>query len=349
MYKYNEVMEQILNDLTALAPHERVASRKALCMKYDVTRTTVDRAISELIDKKYLYAKVGSGTFVADQTQYDTKISCWGVILPNVANQVYPDMLEGISNFAAKHNINVIICNSDNNNDKELAHISRLMQSKVEGYIIAPCISTETDYRVYRQLQQNKIPFVFCNRYVDGVKAPYISSNSFFGGYLATEHLIKRGYTHIAFVAKDRYKSSIERFSGYCAALHRYNLELDHNLIITDYENEADIKDMLQRYKPDAIFAFNDTIASAIYSILDQLGLRAGRDISLIGYDNSRICNMLPVKLTSVSYMAYEIGYKAASVLYDMQVNKLYPRPDIILFEPKIIERKSCVSDSKRI
>lgn len=343
MYKYDEIKRQVLNDLCSMPPHTRIRSRKALCIKYGVTRTTVDRAIDELIKEKYLYTKPGSGTYVSDLLENKKDISYWGVVLPNVVKEVYPDMLSGIERFASAHDINIIISSSDNNWETEYSNIARLSQSNLNGFIITPCITDTVDYHSYQLLQKQKIPFVFCNRLVEGIRMPFVSSNSYYGGYIATKRLIATGAKRIAFVSEFRYKSSMQRFSGFCSAMVESGLTLEEDLILLSYEDAEQVRAMLTRRRPEAIFAFNDTVASVIYSILIDMKVTIGKEISLIGYDNSSICDALPVKLTSVSYMAQEIGYCAADILYKMQMEKSYPALDVHLFQPYVVERGSCL------
>lgn len=343
MFKYSEIKEQVLNDLCSLAPHTRIMSRKALCIKYGVTRTTVDRAVQELIQEKYLYSKTGSGTYVSDMMENKKAISCWGVILPNVVKEVYPEMLSGIESFASVHNRNTIICNSDNDSEKEYNNIVRLIRSDVKGFIITPYISNNVDYRVYNLLIKNEIPFVFCNRQIDGIRMPFVGNNGFYGGYIATRRLVATGARKIAFISEKRYASSIQRYSGYCAGLESRDIELDENLVLLGYNDKQQIVKLILQHRPEAIFAFNDTVASVVYSILVDNKITVGKDISLIGYDNSSICNLLPVKLTSVSHKSFEIGYHAANVLYQMQNEKKYPEIDVKLFLPEIVERDSCL------
>ncbi len=343
MYKFEEIKDQVLNYVCSLPPHSKIMSRNALCIKYGVTRTTVDRALLGLQEEGYLYSRKGSGTYVVDRLENKDIVSCWGIMLPNVVKEVYPGMLSGIEAFASSHSRNIIFGSSDNDADKEYSNIVRLLKSDVKGFIIIPYISNSTDYRVYNLLQQEGIPFVFCNRHIDGIRMPFVGNNGYYGGFIATKRLLATGARRIAYISEKRYALSIQRYGGYCAGLETSGLALDENLVLLSYDDPGQIEELIDRYEPEAIFAFNDSIASVVYSILVEKKLRVGKDISLIGYDDSSVCTMLPVKLTSVSYRSFDIGYYAAGILYDMQVNGHYPKVDVKLFQPEIVERDSCL------
>lgn len=85
---------------------------------------------------------------------------------------------------------------------------------------------------LYRSLCRSQIPFVFCNRDVEGICAPIVKSNDYYGGYIATGHLLQRGYQHIAFIARQRYRTSIDRCQGYISALLQWNVPIDRQKIL---------------------------------------------------------------------------------------------------------------------
>ena len=118
MLRYLEVKEAILERITRQEPNTRLPSRKKLCDEFMISRTTIDRAISDLLKDGYLYSVAGSGTFVADLTVNDTPVRTdvinIGVIIPNILHDTYPGILRGIQDATQNRNINVVVCNTDN-------------------------------------------------------------------------------------------------------------------------------------------------------------------------------------------------------------------------------------------
>jgi GntR family transcriptional regulator of arabinose operon len=109
---YLKIKQNITEEIKKMRPHERIPSRVELVKRYDVTRTTVDRAISELIGEGYLYARDGSGTYVAEYTEVQStngknNVVNWGVILPNIMHDTYPGILRGVADVASENDINV--------------------------------------------------------------------------------------------------------------------------------------------------------------------------------------------------------------------------------------------------
>jgi DNA-binding LacI/PurR family transcriptional regulator len=94
---------------------------------------------------------------------------------------------------------------------------------------------------------------------------------------------------------------------------------------------------------PDAFFCFNDRVATKVYRAITRKGLRVSGDIGLMGYDNSDLCEICDVKLTTVDYRNLEIGRKAAELLYGMNLGEHTPAFTIHTFMPRIVERESCL------
>ncbi len=350
---YMDIKKKIRDDTAEFKPNTRIASRTDMAKCYNVTRTTIDKAVSELIGEGYLYSLDGSGTYISEAEISTTAvrssgIASWGVILPNIVHDTYPEILRGIEDFADQYNINVIICNTDQDIVKQDNYIKKLIETGIQGIIIIPAISEKSCLSSFELLNENKIPFVFCNRGIELVTAPRILANNFFGMHIAANHLIELGYKNIAFISRKAYSVADQRYQGYLAAMYEAELPVkEENLLFgdpSDYDNigYSGGMTMLQRTdRPDAILCFNDTIAKGLYRAADELGIVIGKDIGVVGYDDSRICEMLPVRLTSVRYPKYETGNKAAQVLLSMINGEPVDKNLTIILKPELIIRES--------
>lgn len=352
MLKYREIKMQLKEMASKMNIGDSLPSRPELCQMLDTTRATLDKAIKELVTEGALDSKNGSGTFVTPQIGRSFEASgSWGVIVPNIAESGYSRLTRGIENFGHSKGVNITLCNSDNNAEKQEQYINRLMQAGISGFVIVPVISNnvQENYRLYHQLTATKIPFVFCNRTVDGVSAPIVTSNDFYGGYIGTKHLLENGYRRIAFIAKTKYKTSVDRCNGYITALMEYGIPIDRKMIIiseTDNDHPVGFSSMnflLENNSPDAVFCFNDKIAQGMYLAINSHDKRISDEIGVIGYDNSELCETLMPRLTSLAYKNIEIGEKAAAVLWDMVNGRAAPEFNYYLFQPNIVVRDSCL------
>ena len=227
-------------------------------------------------------------------------------------------------------------------------HITQFIESGINGLIIVPSFLSSSAIDVFKQLEEKKIPFIFCNRMVPGIEVPFVTSNSFFGGYLATRHLIDTGHKNIAFISLPLYQISYERFSGYRAALEEAGIEerneflvFEKNYFGSDLGYEGTKKLLSIKERPDAIFCMNDRIARGAYDAISEAGLKVGKEIAVMGYNDTEICDMLPVKLSSVKFRQYEIGQRAAQILLQIIQMKMSDDFTVKLFQPEIVVRDS--------
>lgn len=352
MYQYKLIKEQLIVLIGKMEVGERLPSRTALCRSLCTTRTTLDRAIAELVLEGVLSSKKGSGTYSTGLL--DGKMPYmenWGVIVPSADVDVFPDLIQSIRAFADDHGINTIVCDTQSDAETQERFIKRLLASGVSGFIIVPIVSKTAamSARLYRALLQSNIPFVFCNREVEGIDVPTVKSTDFYGGYVATKHLIEQGYRRIAYIATQKYQTSMERCQGYINALIEQGMEIDRARIYLPLDPTPDCYyqkalEMLQsKNPPDAIFCFNDGVAEEVYRAIKDCGLRVSADVGVLGYDNTKKAEVLSPPLTSMDYQSEAIGKMAAELLWKL-TEGIPCASDFqsYLFQPTLIKRQSC-------
>lgn len=356
MLRYLEIKLALMSMIEDMKPGERLPSRTVLAKRLDTTRTTVDKAIIELQNEKILYSEKGSGTYVAGMLpDVVPQVENWGVMVPCLSESIYVEFIRGIEQFTDKNGINLVVCSSNHSAYIQEYNVNQLMASIVKGFIIVPtiCDSIEDTWRTYHSLIKSDIPFVFCNRQIEGIPVPTVASNDFYGGYIATKHLINNGYRHIAYLSRKKRSTSLYRFQGYVSALTESGLNFSPKLVhlntsgINTYDACLELLNCGE--KVDAIFCFNDYIAIDAYRAIQSVGLRIPEDIGIIGYDAIEEGQNMTPSLTSVSYRNRDIGEKAAKILWE-QIHKSGESQDLNfhLFQPDIIVRESCTGLSKK-
>ena len=356
-YLYNKVKLQILDYIKDFPIGTRIPSRTQLMEKFGVARTTIERAISELIGEGVFSSKIGSGTYKLEvsngkRSKTASNVPSWGLIIPNITNDSYPETLRGVEDVCSKNGINLIVCNTDNKAEKQMMYLEKLLNSNVSGVIIIPTIEHLSNMEEsFMHLKENEIKYILCNRGIEGVKAIKVSSNDFFGGIIATKHLLKLGWKMPAYISLPLYTTSEQRYYGYLSALYEYNIPVRKELIRFEdsFESEnsgySSMKSMLELPEPpDSVFCFNDRVAKGVYRAIVDKGLIVGKDIGLVSHDDTHICEKLPVKLTSVRFPKYEIGEKAAETLLDITNGKEYEENYSVVLQPTLIIRESCGS-----
>ena len=174
MLRYLEVKQAILDRITQQEPNTRLPSRSEMCGEFLISRTTIDRAIADLVSEGYLYSVAGSGTYVADLNAAETTVRRdvmnIGVLVPNIMHDTYPGILRGIQDVMQKQSVNVVICNTDNDYVKQQSSVRRLINSHVDGLMVVPAIinGEVMQEQFYNEFLTLNVPLVFCNRGIAG-------------------------------------------------------------------------------------------------------------------------------------------------------------------------------------
>ncbi len=346
MLRYKEIKQMLLHEIAQREQMERLPSRTVLCKRFDTTRTTLDKAIKELEAEGFLVCRDGSGTYVAAPPGFDPqKPQNWGVLVPNSTEDIFANLVRGVEDITQQEGINLILCNCDQDVRKQEMYVRRLMLTGVSGLIIVPVSREDTveSQLLYDGLSECRIPFVFCHNGVSGIEAPVVTSNNFYGGYLATKHLLAQGYRRIAYLGETEYRTSLERYQGYTAALQEAGITLDRELICFCRGSHRPVTELLNgRPDVDALFCFNDTVVGRAYRAIQESGKRVSDDIGVIGYDNTGICEILNPTVTSLSYRHAEIGQRAAQLLLNRIRGEELSEFSYYVYQPTVVERNSC-------
>ena len=213
---------------------------------------------------------------------------------------------------------------------------------------IFPIINSELSYNTFSQLKKKGIPFVICNRSIDGLDAPFIGTNNNYGAYIATKHLIEQGCRKLSYISEKKYSTAIERYHGFETAIYDSPTPVQKHQVIfgnyDDYELKSRIRDLFgNREHPDGVLCFDDTTAAVLYTMLEEKGLRPGRDVRIVGYNDSSLCNMLSVPLSSVSSEGNQMGREAITMLMGIirGTGAAEDFNDFKVINPRLMARKS--------
>lgn len=267
------------------------------------------------------------------------------LVLSDITNPFWTTIARGVEDTAAENGFHVILCNTDENPEKEANYINILLQRWVDGIIIAP---TTNDKNRLVALKRHSLPCVLLDRRVDGFKCDIVVSNSREGARQITQHLIRLGHRRIAMVAgPSAISTAQERVEGYCQALRENDMPIEEGLITrgsykpdSGYELAKEV--LAQVPRPTAIFAGNNFIALGALQALREAGLRIPEDVALVCFDDIPQASLISPSLTVVSQRAYEMGVAAARSLIERLTGKRSGRTREIILETDLIIRQSC-------
>ncbi|MBK7559963.1 MAG: LacI family DNA-binding transcriptional regulator [Chitinophagaceae bacterium] len=276
-----------------------------------------------------------------------------GVIVCEIANSYFSQVINGIESIAYNNGYNVIIAQSRESFDRELLNLQYLTSRSIDGLIIS--ISTETkDFSYLKELHQKGMPIVFFDRIVGEIETHKVIADNYKGAYDATAHLIHCGYRRIATVSNPELVSiTKERLAGYKAALRDNGIEVDDSLIkycqhggMIVTEVEEVVKELFELpQKPDAIFASADKLTTGCLRIIRTMGLKVPDDIGLIGFSNTDLTELLDPPLSVIKQPAFEMGEVAMNLLLQLIESK---RP-VTDFETKVLSTELLIRGSTKM
>jgi len=244
-----------------------------------------------------------------------------GVIVPEIIHYFFSSILSGIEQIANQEGFNVIICQSNENYEKEVRNTQALIATRVSG--VLACLSKHTtNYDHFQDIIDSDIPLVFFDRICIGITTDRVVVDDYSAAFAAVEYLIQTGCKRIAFYSSPfQLEISKNRKNGYLDALRKYGLPVDESLIhVCDTREEAiiitpEILDCPNR--PDGFFAINDHCAAGIMYAVKLAKLRVPEDISIFGFSDGELAKACDPMLSTVEQHGYEMGKNAASLLLD--------------------------------
>lgn len=271
------------------------------------------------------------------------KTETLGVILPDIENPFFAEMLKAIEDTAEKLSYNVILCNSYNSMKKEEKYVKLLISKLVDGVIF---ISGGNSEESLKMLEHNKIPFVMVDRYVESSKkrSGVFCSNED-GIKLGVKYLYEKGKRSIAFVkGPSRLKISDLRYEAYRDISKELDIYDEELIVEEEFTIDGGMKSteiILKSAKEiDAIFYSSDVMALGGMKYLLRNGYKIPKDISVLGYDNINISMFLEPELSTIAQPIYNMGEEACKLIVNI-INGQEERDKVIYLKPQLIERNT--------
>lgn len=326
------------------------ATLKDIAIALGLSTSTVSRALRDTYEispktkKRVLeYAeKLNYRPNPVAQSLKERRTKSIGVIVSEVANQYFSQAINGIESIAYDKGYHVIITQTHESYEREMINTQHLASRGVDGLLVS--LSAETkDTSHLQALHDRGLPIVFFDRIAKEINTHKVSANNEKGAFEATAHLINAGCKKIAHLSSSAHLSiSIERLRGYTAALKQYGIALNPDYIkncphggMFQEETEKAVLELLSlKEKPDAIFIAGDRLSMGCLTVFKGLGAEALNGLSVAGFSNSDMLDLLKFPLTSVRQPAFEMGQIATSMLLQLIESK---RP-VSEFENKVID-----------
>ena len=275
-----------------------------------------------------------------------------GVIVHEIANSFFSQVINGIECIAREYGYNVIITQSLGSYENEMSITRMLAARSIDGCLVSVAPGTE-NLQHFTNLQQRGLPIVFFDRTVEELPGHKVIIDNKIGGYKGTHHLLKNHCRRVAFIGESRHQYITgQRLEGYKAALDEHHLDIDESVIKFCPQGGADyyeVESVMQELfdsdnKPDAIFTATDKLTITVMRCCRDMKLDVPGCVALAGFSNMENTDLFCPSLTVLRQPAMQMGRTAARLL----IKSIEAKRPVCEFERQVLPVELRIGESGR-
>lgn len=272
-----------------------------------------------------------------------------GAIVANILNPFSTSVIRGVEDYCKQSGFSLILCNADEDPQKEKEYLEMLTDKQIDGLIIN---TTGRNNDLITAINR-KMPVVLIDRKVPEINADTVCVDNIGGSAAGIDHLLRLGHRKVAMFTLpcDDVSPRLERVQGYKQALAAGGVPFTpHLLVETEPQEEAVQRELAALLaggeKPTAVFGANNLMTIAVIKALRRLNVAIPGGMAVLGFDDWEGAELVEPPVTVIAQPTYDIGVKAAALLLNRiktgKAKKKPYRPSHALFQPTLVIRKSC-------
>lgn len=269
-----------------------------------------------------------------------------GMVIPDVENPLFGPIIAGSESVLVEEGYSVLIGNADRGDEHAESVVATMLERQVDGVILATATRSDA---VVEDLRRRGVPTVLVNRRSDDLSVPAIIGDDHAGIGLAVEHLVSIGHSEIGHIAGPSWVSTgLDRRTAFLSWMEKLGLDADHDRVEeaewyrTDPGYRAGLELLRRRPDTTAIVAANDLIGLGCYRAIRSLDLEVGTDVSVTGYNDIPLLDLMQPAMTAVRVPYREMGIKAAGALLSAMSDDHEPGDDAVTrLSPSLVVRAS--------
>lgn len=304
---------------------------RALNAKDSVKKNTYNKIIRAMRDLGYDNAPI----------HHQSKLIL--ILLPDIDNPFYSDLIKGISDAADRQGYQEIIVRTGTHPLTYRFIEDIVIDTHAEGLITLDAIA---DIEALENLRA-RIPLIQCAEYNDKSEGPFVSIDDVNAARSVVDYIVSKGRQKIAFINGPlRYKYARYRLEGFYKGLEQAGIQPNPGWIaqLPEFSYDAALsvatQILSQADRPDAVFTSSDVFAGAVVKVARRMKLKIPDDLGVIGFDNTNISIMCEPAITTVKQPQYQMGFIACEMLIE-QINNNTAAPRQILLDVELIIRES--------
>lgn len=266
-----------------------------------------------------------------------------GMLIPNNSNPYFAEIIRGVEACCFDAGYNLILCNSDDQPDKQASYVRVLAEKRIDGLVL---VSSGVAPDLAAQLQAQALPVVLVDREVPGLDCDLVEVDHTAGGEIATRHLLELGHPQVVCISGPAgLTPSSQRRAGWKRALAAAGVaRREGDLVRGDFTSHSGYLAMqsllARKQRPSAVFVCNDVMAIGALCAIHEAGLRVPEDISVVGFDDIELAAYTFPPLTTVAQPKQAIGTGTAQLLLERIAGES-GAPRRLILQPELRVRKS--------
>jgi alanine racemase len=272
-----------------------------------------------------------------------------GLVVPELENPIFPAFAQVIDDALVSRRFTPVLCSQSPGGISEDEYVESLLDHGVAGilFVSGRHADTRADHQRYHALLERDLPVVFVNGYAAGLDAPFLSTDDHEAMRLAVSHLVQLGHRRIGLaIGQRRYVPAARKREGFVAALQdalglsaREAEGWISETLFTVEGGAAAARELVDR-GATAVVTGSDLMALGAVRAAREAGLEVPRDVSVVGFDDSRLMQYLDPPLTTIRQPVQAIGLAAVAALADAIEGEPVPSHEY-LYKPELVLRSS--------
>jgi LacI family transcriptional regulator len=263
-----------------------------------------------------------------------------GVVVSDIENPHFTQMVRAVEDAAYRRGYRVLLCNTDENPEKQKSYLQMLAAERVLGVLISPSDAAGEELS---ELIDLGIPVIAFDRSVDDPRADAVVVDNAAGTWLATEFLIRAGHERIGFVSGlSSTETSVERQLGYEGAMREAELEpcsASGGFRIADGRTATE--ELLETGDLTALIVSNNLMTIGALEVLRAHRIRVPEEMALVAVDDPFWAKLVEPPLTTLAQPVREMADCAVELLLE-RIGGRREQPRRVVFDFELRVRGSC-------
>jgi DNA-binding LacI/PurR family transcriptional regulator len=285
-------------------------------------------------------SKLGYRPNAAARTMVRQRSYVIGVLISNLHNPFFADVIDGIDTTATDAGYRSILTTGSRVAERERLAVGTLLEMRVDGLILASP-SFHKDFAIEAA---QSVPTVLIGKATRAPTVDSVTNDDRQGAAMVVDHLVELGHRRIAHIDGGIGAGSKPRRTGYQRAMRRHGIETEIQSVqggFTEEEGSAGMRRLLANgSRPTAVFVANDLAAIGVLEVLRSEGLSVPGDISVVGYDNTAMAASHRIGLTTIDQPRHDMGRMAAGLIL-ARINQDSATASHVILPPKLVVRES--------